>query len=179
MNKFFYHGFEFYPETIIKSLKKMINILDEGLVTRNTIRNLSDNKYNHVCLYRKNDEYDYEQKDALLKSARGGWIDNSFVIIINPSINAKKIDEDTNLIDEWRSNGNISSKDIVGIALPYNTLNDYLNSNINENKEEINQFLKLLHEKATKMNLMIENSDKKNFTDLLDSTLEQIENKVK
>ena len=56
----------------------------------------------YVCI-EKNNDYNYDEEDALLNSARGGWIDNCFVFIINPEIEAKKsTKEETNLVDEWR-----------------------------------------------------------------------------
>ena len=125
MNHYFYHGIECYSGTIGYSAQLVIKILEEGIIMRNIISQYGDDKFNHVCLYKKNDDYDYDSPDCLIHSARKGWIDHSFVFIINPEIEARKAtEEETNLVDEWRCYKNISPDDIVGIALPYEVIED-------------------------------------------------------
>lgn len=93
-------------------------ILEEGIIMWNTIGQLEDDKYNHVCLYKKNKEYNYDSPDAIIHWARAEWVDRCFVLVINPKIEAKKATKvETNLVDVWRGYNNISPNDIIGIAL--------------------------------------------------------------
>ena len=191
MEKYFYHGIECYPGTLGKSIEKIINILDVGLKNRNEVRNYNDEKYNHVCLYQKNDEIDYNNEEDYFKSARANWIDSKFVIIISPDIKASKVENGhktgfisdipiSDLKDEWRSEGDITSDKIVGVALPLNYINNYISQNNPIDKDDINilkEALPKLKEIIEERCLMLLNSEKENFTDELDDSL-KIKNKL-
>ena len=177
MDNYYYHGIECYAGVIGYVANIVTKILEEGIITRNAARKYNDDNLNHICLYKKNNEYDYDSPNAILHSARGGWIDHSFVFIINPQIEARKATkEETNLVDEWRCYNNISPKDIVGIALPLEVIENYLNDeHIEEEKDDV-ELLKTSLTKIKKMtkilNIPIYDSDKKDFTDELDSKLQ-------
>ena len=99
MDRYFYHGIEAYPGVMGWAVQLMIKILNEGIIVRNQARNFNDDRFNHVCLYRKNEEYDYEGKEGSLNSARDGWIDDCFVFVVSPEIEARKAtSEETNHI---------------------------------------------------------------------------------
>lgn len=183
MERYFYHGIG----EDISCLFKMLEIINSGgLKVRS-----KDEKYNHVCLYKKNEEYDYNKEEKLLSSARGGWIDNCWFFIISPDVTAKKVkvsnktgfDElgnpTSNLVDEWRSEGDIPLDKIVGIGIPF----DYI---AQEEKEfdfvedmdfhehsfkEYYQLLKLLLEYANNSNWIVVNSEEKDICDKLDEQL--------
>ena len=78
MNGYFYHGIELYSGYISSTVQLMIKILNEGIIVRSQIRNINDESMKHVCLYRKSDDYNYDEPEAFLNSARSGWIDNCF-----------------------------------------------------------------------------------------------------
>lgn len=184
MNGFFYHGIEFYYGCVGESIELMVKILDEGLLVRNIVRNYQDEKYNHVCLYKKNDEFDYNDISCIHKSARAGWINNCFVFIINPEIEARKaiVGVETDLVDEWRSLGNILPSDFVGIALPHKSIIDYINSESYDEEEEQDKLIAkknyyILLEKALEKGIYILDSEKENFTDEFDSTLKNYKKK--
>lgn len=195
MNKYYYHGFESFYGYYGESIEKMLKLLCEGIITRNEVRKYNDERYNHVCLYRKNDDYDYSDKSVLLKSARSGWIDRCFVFVISPDIEAKKVDiRDTtgfdnegnsfsDLIDEWRSVGDIIPSKIVGVAIPYNSIKKYLsdgfysNLELEKDKEKVKKLLPMLEEYVLSQNLFIANSNIPNFTDELDSNLVKLKSK--
>ena len=176
MNSYFYHGIESYSGYMGSAVQLMIKILKEGIIIRNKARNYDDDKYNHVCLYRKNDEYDYGEESTSLRSAREGWINKCFVFVINPQIEARKArDEETDLIDEWRCYNNILPNDIVGIALPFETIEEYLNEQFEQDEEDkkiLKESLPQIMEITKQLNIPVYNSDEDNFTDKLDSTLE-------
>ena len=176
MNSYFYHGIEFYPGIVGNAMKLMFKILDEGLILRSQVRGLTDSNMNHICLYRKNYDYDYSDDSSLIHSARGGWIDSQFVFIINPDIDAKKVElgSETDLVDEWRSFENILPTNFVGIALPFDSIQEYLNEKNNIDEEDkimVKNYLTLLINKAKSMGLIIVNSNQKSFTDELDKNL--------
>ena len=175
MNGYFYHGIEFYPGVVGRTIRLLIKILDEGLVFRNQAGGYEDEEFNHICLYKKNDDYDYNKEDALIHSARGGWIDRQFVFIIGTNIDAKKAElgRETDLVDEWRCYQNILPTNFVGIGLPLDTINEYLNEpdygkEETEDKRIVIQYLPILIKKAHSMGLSVENSDQPNFTDNID-----------
>ena len=86
MKRYYYHGVSDLLDEI--SLDIMLNIIKtDGIKTRNEIGNLNDSKYEHVCLYKKNNRFDYSDKKSYFRSARSGWIDHCFVFIISPNIN--------------------------------------------------------------------------------------------
>ena len=74
MTRFYYHGLgDFYPEV---SLDIVLEIIKSGsLKTRDEVRNIGGG-YAHVCLYKKNEDYDYNELNTMLKSARSGWIEH-------------------------------------------------------------------------------------------------------
>lgn len=98
MAKYFYHGIEGVSGSFSETLNIILNILNEGLKTRNDKLDKNDSeydKYNHVCLYKKNDDYDYSAPDAFLCSARGGWIitnsdEENFTDLLDSSLNEMK-----------------------------------------------------------------------------------------
>ena len=176
MNKYFYHGIESYYGCLGETIEIVYKILQEGLKTRNQVRNYQDNDFNHVCLYRKNDDWDYNIPGNIYKSARAGWIDNSFVFIISPEIIAvKELEEKTDLVDEWRSINDIPPDKIIGIALPFESINDYLNETTDEevieDQKKLKKFLPLVADYAIKNNLFYTDSEIPNFTEELDKTL--------
>lgn len=177
MNSYFYHGIESYHGCMGEAAQLMIKILNEGIIYRNQARKHNDDEFNHICLYRKNNEYNYDESATLIHSARGGWINHSFVFIINPQIEARKATrEETDLIDEWRCYNNITPDNIVGIALPFKIIEKYLNEQFEEEKEDrelLKEALTKIMEITKQLNLPTYDSDKENFTDELDSTLKQ------
>ena len=176
MKGYFYHGIEFYPGAVGKVIQLLIKILDEGLIFRSQASGFEDEKMNHICLYKKNEDYDYNSDLALIHSARGGWIDGQFVFIIDQNVDARKaiLGSETNLVDEWRCFQNISPTKFVGIALPVDSIEDYLNEKSYDEIEEqdkvaVKQYLPVLIEKAQSMKLAIEDSGQPNFTDYYDN----------
>ncbi len=188
MERYFYHGIG----DDIACLWKMLEIINSGgLKTRSQAGNYDDQKYNHVCLYKKNEEFDYNGKEMILSSARAGWIDKCWFFIISPDVPAKKVsvsnetgfDEfgnpTSNLVDEWRSESDIPLDKIVGIGIPF----DYI---AQEEKEfgfaidmdsqehsfkEYYQLLKSLLEYANNFNWIVVNSEEKDICDKLDEQL--------
>ena len=191
MERFFYHGMEACYGLYSYHINIMINVLEkEGLRTRNDVREHNNEKFEHVCLYKKNEEYDYSQDNFFLKSARGAWIDHGFVYVVSPDILAEKVQYSprtgfvgngiitTDLVDEWRSVGPIPNTKIEGIALPFDAIKEYLNEDINSNDKEIledkKQLIELLlklKSLAESMGIFIVDSDEKDFTDKLDEQL--------
>lgn len=175
MDNYYYHGIEGYDGV---SAQICVKILKEGILMRNIVRNYNDNRFNHVCLYKKNNKYDYDSPDFLIDSARGGFIDHCFVFVINPQIKARKATrKETDLVDEWRCYSNISPSDIVGIALPFESIIDYLNSDFDDeetikDKELLKESLTTIEKITEQLNIPIYNSDKENFTDEIDSELQ-------
>ncbi len=176
MSGYYYHGFEPYSGIIGRSMQLMFKILSEGIKVRNQVSNRYDDKYNHVCLYKKNDEYDYDEKDAIYKSARGGWIDKCFVIVINPDIDAYKVPVgvDTDLVDEWRCDHNIPPSEFVGIALPLSEIETYLIENDEYDKEDreiLKEYYPKVLDLAKILGLTVYDSEQKDFTDIIDFEL--------
>lgn len=185
MERYYYHGIECYPGTLGVIVERINQILDEGLKNRNEVRDYEDDRYNHVCLYKKNESVDYDNKIEYIKTARAGWIDSQFVIIVSPNIKASKVnvststgfDNDspyTDLVDEWRSEGDIKPEDIVGVALPLNYINEYISNNKAIDQEDINKLkeeLLKLKSKISEKGLILTGSEIKNFTDELDNSL--------
>jgi hypothetical protein len=170
MNGFYYHGSESYYGAIGHTIKKISKILDEGLLMRSVANNFDNEKLNHVCLYKKNNKYNYDDMAVYLNTARAGWIDNGFVIVINPELDAvkTKVGEETDLVDEWRYYGNIHNSNFVGVALPFSTIREYLDSEsydeyVEIDKEIAKEYLPILFEKVEKMGLVMLDSDKKNL----------------
>lgn len=167
----------------------MIDIIKSGgLRSRNEVeKKYGDLKYNHVCLYKKNEEYDYSNPKAEFESARYCWIDNCMVFIVSPHIEAEKVktveqnigfEEDgtpfTYLVDEWRSNGNIPNSKIVGIALPLKGISQYLSNDIGlERKTRFKELFDILISLCKEYGFIIRNSEEKDFTDKMDDELNQ------
>ena len=175
MSECYYHGLEIVAGSYGTAIKNMMKIIEEGLKTRNEIRKFNDTNFNHICLYKKNNEYDYHEELSFLHSARGGWIDHCCVFIIHPDICARKAIEgvETNLVDEWRCYDDIPTSKFVGIALPFQSFNEYLDSPNNSEeerveKETIRKDLSSLLSKAMELDLEIVNSDQEDFTDKFD-----------
>ena len=172
---YFYHGVSDMVDE--ESLTYFIKILKSGqLKTRQEIYGEKSNfkqDYNHVCLYRKNQDYDYNVPGALLKSARGGWIDGSFVFVISPDIDAEKASsQDTDLVDEWRSCGPISFDKIVAIGIPFKSL---LMARIQFPEcysDEYQQKLDFILDFAQNNGWQVVNTDEKDFCDKLDELLD-------
>ena len=181
MEGYFYHGIEPYYGAYSYGLETMYKILQEGLKTRKEIHNHHDEELNHVCLYKKDQELDY--KKYYYKSARAGWIDKCFVLILSPEVEAVKAShENTDLLDEWRSKGNIPPSMIKGIALPMKTIKDYLEKQTSDeeiinDQNQTKKYISLITKFAINNNLIIMDSDMPNFTDELDESLKQ--NKTK
>lgn len=193
MERYYYHGIECYPGTLGVIVERINQILDEGLKNRNEVRDYEDDRYNHVCLYKKNESVDYDNEIEYIKTARAGWIDSQFVIIVSPNIKASKVnvsistgfDNDspyTDLVDEWRSEGDIKPEDIVGVALPLNYINEYISNNKAIDQEDINKLkeeLPKLKSKISEKGLILTGSEIKNFTDELDNSLNKKINYVR
>jgi hypothetical protein len=175
MERYYYHGIENYYGSVGRALKTMDRILDEGILTRNIARGLfKDEDIAHVCLYRKNEEYDYTRLFATVKSARGGWIDSCFVIIINPDIEARQATKrGTDLVDEWRCYSTITPDHFAGIALPWDSINEALEEkNYDpEDRKLVSKYFKKVWDKARDRGLPIYNSESKNFPDIVDEEL--------
>lgn len=181
MNRYYYHGIEFVYGCVGHVVELMIKILNEGLKNRKDVRNFKESeKYNHVCLFKKDDDNDYDSNniESIMGSAYYGWIQQGFVFVINPDIEARKAIRgvETNLFDEWRSMGDISINDIVGIALPYGAINEYLSEPemYKEDKELLEKSLIILKNKVSQLGIFIADSGVPNFTDELDSSLNKM-----
>lgn len=170
---YFYHGVADMVDEEI--LEHIINILKSGeLKTREDVfETHSPNKdMNHICLYRKNPEFDYSDEEEMLNTARAGWIDHCFVFIISPDIDAEKTPSTlTNLQDEWRSNGPISFDKVVALAIPYEGIAEYKQMTFNHNQKEFLERLNQILAFAKNMNWRIVNSDEPDFCDKLDQEL--------
>ena len=184
MERYYYHGIEIY-ENFSDTLEIVLKVLKEGINVRHAYLQGEENEYNHVCLYKKNEVYDYNEEN-MIYSARSGWIDHCCVFVIDPNIVTLKAPSSTlneanavtNLVDEWRSNGSISLDKIVGLALPLNSIGEFLNSKPRWEEEQIDQektkdFLNKIKIIAKEMGLFIANSDIDNFTDKLDLQLNE------
>ena len=181
MNRLFYHGFE--PEYYLsEGVRRMIDIINSGGVKlRNESRGIDSNILSHICLYRKNMNFDYSSPEFLIKSARAGWIDNCMVFVISDDIKATYIPPNvevegfglkTNLVDEWRCLENIPLDKIIGIALPLNSIQitlDGKNPLADENEvHELKEAIKELKKICAQYGLKTFNSEIKDFTDILD-----------
>ena len=177
MSGYYYHGVESYYGTLGYAASIIVKMLEEGILIRSEARGFEDEELDHVCLYKKNEEYDYNNPDASIESARGGWIDGQFVLIINPEIKARKAtSNETNLVDEWRCDSNIPPTDIVGIALPFKYIEEYLEEeSLDEYEAKDHELLitsvKRIREIAKVLNIEIYDSEEKDFTDKLDHDL--------
>ena len=174
MERYYYHGFDHlgYEDGI----KFMTNIiLSGGIKTRNDVASLNDDSFEHVCLYRKNEDCDYGDKDTYYKSARYCYIDKCMSFVIDPSIEAER--KEGSYIDEYRSVGNIPNSKIVGIAIPFEQIYNYSASLKPDDKKRLEELLKRLIDVSTEFGFIIHNSDEENFTDKLDEQLNKQANK--
>ena len=173
---YFYHGVS--DMTNEETLDYFIEILKSGKlktrqeVTRGTIDPTKD--FNHVCLYRKNNDHDYNKHETFLKSAQSGWIDHCFVFIISPEIEAEKTTSQySDLADEWRSHGPIPFDKVVGIEIPFDGIEEDRTTYPEYYQGEYQQKLDFILDFAKNSGWRIENSDEKDFCDKLDKSLEE------
>ncbi len=174
MSKYYYHGIESYYENYGQTLERINHILDEGLLTRDKVRGLKSEDMEHVCLYRKSDEWDYSETTTIFKSARSGWIDNCFVLIINPDIEViQATPAQTDLVDEWRCYGDVAPEHFAGLGLPFDEIFRALGDDEYdlEDKAKINKYFDLVCRKAMAMGMFIVSSEVENFTDKTDERL--------
>lgn len=192
MKRYYYHGLE---GDFVECLNGMLLIINSGeLKTRNMDMDKNDSeydRYNHVCLYRKNEEFDYDAGlEAFCKSARAGWIDHCWFFIVSPDVSAKNVAQSskvgfdefgnplTNLVDEWRSDGSIPLDKIVGIGIPFDNIEKeakrfgcFYGSDVVYSIDEYYQLLNSLIELANSFHWIIANSDEKDVCDKLDEQL--------
>ena len=178
MERYYYHGVSEFIDT--DALDSMLNIIDSGaLKTRSSVGYVGDT-YEHVCLYRKDEGYDYSGT-AVLSTALGGWIEHCFCFIVSPYIRAQKTnyfhsteEEEsgafTDLTDEWRSDGDIPLDRVVGVGIPFDSIeelrlsSDVVDREFDDKLSEVMLF-------AESMDWIVANSDEANFTDKLDEKL--------
>lgn len=182
MERYYYHGFDHL--CYYDGICHMISILRSGgLKTRNAVRDFKDQKYEHICLYRKNEDADYDDRKTYMKSVRSGWIDGCMVFVISNEIDAYKVrfdsavgfDENgepfTNLIDEYRYDGNISTDKIVSVAIPLDDIKMISDSGDEEYKSKVERALEMLKAVTEELKITIINSNEKDFTDKKDEEL--------
>ena len=104
------------------------------------------------------------------------------VFIVDPEIDARKaiVGEETNLVDEWRCYDNIPPDKIVGIAIPFGYLDEYLKENYEEDEKDrqlLRESLLLLRKLAYQLNIPIYDSGRKNFTDEIDERMQKTKSK--
>ena len=159
-NKYFYHGFDF--NIGYESIMFLRDFLRSGKIAC---------RLGRICLYQKNDDFDYTNKDLFMKSARSGWIDGCVVFVISPEIDATKFEYEDSLVDEWRTYEDIDFSKVVGICIPsnffkcskkYEKPEDILNAKKAE--KEIKKIIK-------SYKWFVVNSKSDNFTDKLDESL--------
>ena len=169
---YFYHGVSDMLDE--ESLTYFITILKsrQEIFEEESSKNLEQD-YDHVCLYRKNQYYDYNNPEAILNSARAGWIDHSFVFVISPDIDAEKASsQDTNLVDEWRSRGSISFDKIVAIGIPFDSIEMDRTRFPELYSDEYQRKLDFILEFAQNNGWQVENTDETDFCDRLDKSLD-------
>lgn len=188
MKRYYYHGIG----ELTCCLWKMLEIIKSGeLKTRNNMIKDNYEKYNHVCLYKKNESFDYNDENNFLHSALSSWIEHCWFFIISPEIPAIKtkysnrvgFDDSeepmSDIVDEWRSVGSIPFSKIVGIGIPFDSILEEekrfgfvedMNFNYVSFKE-FYELLKKLQEYAKKQNWIIVNSDEKGICDKIDEQL--------
>lgn len=184
MERYFYHGIG--GEINIETLEAMLTIMDTGIIKSRGAVGYSGDEYEHVCLYRKNDNHNYTGGDRM-GTAYEGWINQAFCFIISPGIEAMKTahyydleDENsasfTDLIDEWRSEGEISLDRVVGIGLPLDEIRELrarAGSSVDEDFDDKLSDILLF---AESMDWMIINSNESDFADRLDEKLNAASN---
>ena len=182
MDRYFYHGVGDKIE--IETLDVMLTIMDTGVIKSRGAVRYSGDEYEHVCLYRKNDDYGYTGLDRV-GTAYDGWINHGFCFIISPGLMAEKVehyydllDENnasfTDLIDEWRSDGEISLDRVVGIGLPFDEIRELrtrVGSSVDEDFDEKLADILLF---AESLDWIVVNSDDVEFADKLDNNLNEV-----
>ncbi len=177
MDRYYYHGISDYIDE--RTLDIMLKIMNEGILTRNNVRD-TGKEYNHVCLYKNEDGFDYSDPDFFFDSARKGWIDNCFFFIVSPEVEAQKAGFDqTNLVDEWRCYDNIYIDKIVGIALPFDVIDEYRKKFPDVINPSFDEKLKKIIDIATRRGWKIENSNEDGLCDRLDSELSRQKEETK
>lgn len=187
MKRFFYHGIEPYGD-ISEAVRSVIDIIkDGGIKLRSECSGSDDENLKHICLYRKNMEFDYSSPDFVPRSARPGWIDRCMVFVISGDIQATYIPpytkvegfgKETDLVDEWRCLENIPLDKIIGIALPLDLIKKTLNGEDPCAEEgdilRLREALEELKTLTDKYGLKTFNSETKDFTDKLDEQYSQL-----
>lgn len=161
-NKYFYHGFDF--NVGYESIMFLRNFLRSGKICC---------RLGMICLYQKNDDFDYNNKDLFFKSARSGWIDGCVVFVINPDIEAKKFEYEDSLVDEWRTYEDIDFSKVVGICIPSNFFNCSKKYERPEDIVKAKGAEKEIKEIIKSYGWFVANSMTNNFTDKLDNSLKQ------
>lgn len=184
MDRYYYHGIG--EEIELETLESMLTIMDTGVIKSRGSVGYSGDEYEHVCLYRKNDNHNYSGGDRM-GTAYEGWINHAFCFVISPNIEALKTahyhnleDESsasfTDLIDEWRSDGEIPLDRVVGIGLPLDKIRDLRATAGSSVDEEFDDKLGDILVFAESMDWMIINSDEPEFADRLDERLNAASN---
>ena len=179
MERYFYHGIG--DSIDCDTLESMLVIMESGILKSRNAIGYSGDDYNHVCLYRCNELYDYSGS-GLEGTALDGWINNSFCFIVSPSIVASKTsfyysleDENnatfTDLVDEWRSDGDIPLDRVIGIGMPLDDIREQrciAGSGVDEYFDEKLTDILLF---AESMDWLVVNSNDSDFTTRLDDVL--------
>lgn len=182
MERYFYHGVG--KEINRDTLDVMLTIIDTGIIKSRSAVGYSGDEYEHVCLYRKNDDYNYVGNENMI-TAYDGWINHAFCFIISPNVVAEKTNcyhslEDesdagfTDLLDEWRSDGDISLDKVVGIGLPLDEIEELRDTADSVIDEEFDDKLSEILMFAESMGWRIVNSNSANFADRLDDELDAL-----
>lgn len=184
MDRYFYHGIGNEIES--ETLDAMLTIMETGILKSRGAVGYSGDDYEHVCLYRKNDDHNYSETGNA-GTAYEGWINHGFCFIISPDVMAEKASfyhslEDegnarfTDLVDEWRSDGDISLDRVVGIGLPLDEIRELRARAGSSVDEEFDDKLTDILMFAESMDWMVVNSDEANFADRLDEKLNAASN---
>ena len=159
-NKYFYHGYDFCCG--IESIEFLYKFLLSGKIKT---------RMGNISLYKKNDDFDYDDKERFFKSSRCGWIDNCVVFVIKPDILAYKFDYEDSLVDEWRTNKDIDFSDVVGICLPAGFFDLDPKYELPLDIERGLELQEKINEIISSYGWFVGNSSEKDFTDKLDMTL--------
>lgn len=188
MKRYYYHGIE--QRVGLAGIETIEEIINSGAIRPRPIQIDENTTINRLCLYRKNEDYDYNNKGNILTSARDGWIDNCMFFVILPDIEASKTplgtENDysllyTNLIDERRTSNPIPLNRIVGIAFPFETIIEdlekygpewFVDEDLIERPNRL-LILKRIIDFAKKQGWMILNSNEENLCDRLDEQLDK------
>lgn len=184
MDRYFYHGIG--GDIEIETLENMLTIMDTGVIKSRGSVGYSGDEYEHVCLYKKNDDYSYVGSERN-GTAYEGWINHAFCFIISPDVVAGKArlyhsleDESdgafTDLVDEWRSEGDISLDRVVGIGMPLDQIRELRAMTGSPVDEEFDDKLSDILLFAESMDWIVVNSDDVEFADRLDERLNDTSN---